>query len=249
MGKCCVRNDKRRWDELRPIRINRNYTKFAEGSVLIEYGDTKVLCNATIENKVPQFRRNTGKGWLTAEYSLLPRSTVNRIEREAVRSRQTSRTHEIQRIIARSLKATIDLDAIGERTIWVDTDVLQADGGSRTAALTGGFLAVHDALNRFQRQGIIAKSPIKEYIAAVSVGVVDGEILLDLSYEEDVRAEVNMNVVMTNDGKFIDIVTTANEGYFEREQFDKMLDVAQVGLTQIFVIQKQALGLNNHNKK
>ncbi len=242
-----MRYDKRKWDELRPIKITRNYTKFAEGSVLIEYGDTKVLCNATIENKVPQFRRNTGKGWLTAEYSLLPRSTVNRIEREAVRSRQTSRTHEIQRIIGRSLKAVINLDAIGERTIWVDTDVLQADGGSRTAALTGGFIAVNDALNRFQRQGIIAKSPIKEHIAAVSVGIVDGEILLDLSYEEDVRAEVNMNVVMTNNGKFIDIVTTANEGNFDREQLNKMLDVAQQGLTQIFVIQKQALG-NNHTK-
>lgn len=242
-----MRYDKRKWNELRPIKINRNYTKFAEGSVLIEYGDTKVLCNATIDNKVPQFRRNTGKGWLTAEYSLLPRSTVNRIEREAVRSRQTSRTHEIQRIIGRSLKAVINLDAIGERTIWIDTDVLQADGGSRTAALTGGFIAVHDALNRFQRQGMIQKTPIKEYIAAVSVGIVDGEILLDLSYEEDVRAEVNMNVVMTNNGKFIDIVTTANEGYFDREQLDKMLDAAQQGLTQIFAIQKQALG-NNHAK-
>lgn len=242
-----MRYDKRKWDELRPIKITRNYTKFAEGSVLIEYGDTKVLCNATIENKVPQFRRNTGKGWLTAEYSLLPRSTVNRIEREAVRSRQTSRTHEIQRIIGRSLKAVINLDAIGERTIWVDTDVLQADGGSRTAALTGGFIAVNDALNRFQRQGMIQKSPIKEYIAAVSVGIVDGEILLDLSYEEDVRAEVNMNVVMTNNGKFIDIVTTANEGNFDREQLNKMLDVAQQGLTQIFAIQKQALG-NNHTR-
>jgi ribonuclease PH len=228
--------------ELRKVTITRNYIKYAEGSVLIEIGDTKVICTASIEEKVPPFLKETGRGWITSEYSMLPRSSETRIVRESSRGRVGGRTHEIQRLIGRSIRAVVDLSRLGERTIWVDCDVIQADGGTRTASITGGFVAVVDALTVLKKQGRIKELLIKDYIAAVSAGIVDGEMLLDLDYEEDSRAEVDMNFVMTSGGKFVELQGTAESNPFSAEQLEVLTSLSKNGINALIEKQKEALG-------
>ncbi|MGE5545122.1 MAG: ribonuclease PH, partial [Bacillota bacterium] len=196
-------------DQMRPVKITPNYLKYAEGSVLIEAGDTRVICAASVDEKVPPFLKGTGTGWVTAEYGLLPRSTETRNVREASRGRVTGRTSEIQRLVGRALRAAVDFEALGERTIWIDCDVIQADGGTRTASITGAFVAMCLAMRVLKEQGLIERMPVRDYVAAISVGIVDGEVVLDLEYSEDSRAEVDMNVVMTDKGEFIEIQGTA----------------------------------------
>lgn len=237
-----ARPDGRRPDELRPVRLTRNYLRFAEGSVLIEAGDTRVLCAATLENKVPPHRKGTGQGWVTAEYGLLPRSTQVRTVREAAKGRPTGRTQEIQRLIGRSLRSVVDLAALGERTVWLDCDVLQADGGTRTAAITGAFVAMVDALQRLVEAGDLPELPVRDFLAATSVGLVDGQLLLDLCYEEDSRAAVDMNVVMTGDGRFVEVQGTAEAQPFARAELDAMLALAAGGIGRLVAIQREALG-------
>jgi ribonuclease PH len=227
-------------DELRPVRFTRHYTAHAEGSVLAEFGATRVLCTATVENGVPHFLRNSGRGWLTAEYGMLPRATHTRTAREAARGRQGGRTQEIQRLIGRSLRACIDLGAIGERTITIDCDVLQADGGTRTAAITGGFIALADAIDTLIRRHVIDASPLHGQVAAVSVGIVNGEAVLDLDYTEDVEAETDMNVVMNSGGAFIEVQGTAEGHAFRREELDTLLNLAAGGIAQLCQLQAEA---------
>ncbi len=236
-----MRKDGRRNDQLRPIKVTRNFIKHPEGSVLIEFGDTKVICNASIEEKVPPFLKDTGQGWITAEYSMLPRATASRSIRESSTGKIGGRTQEIQRLIGRSLRAVVDLNGLGERTIWIDCDVIQADGGTRTASITGGFIALADALHYGVKNGIFERNPLKGYLAAVSVGVVDGEAMLDLCYEEDFKAEVDMNVVMTDDGRFVEIQGTAEGEPFKKEVFDELLKLAEKGISEIIKIQKEIL--------
>jgi len=237
-----MRPDGRRPDELRRIEIIKGFLKTAEGSVLIEAGDTRVICTASIEERVPPFLKDTGKGWITAEYSMLPRSTSTRTMRESTSGRIGGRTHEIQRLIGRSMRAVVDLDALGERTIWLDCDVIQADGGTRTASITGAFIALKSAVNYALEHKIIERDPIREYVAAVSVGIVEGEPRLDLIYIEDSTAEVDMNVVMTDSGRFIEIQGTAEATPFDKGQLEVMLDLASSGIRQIISIQKGVLG-------
>ncbi len=237
-----MRNDGRKADKLRSIKITRNFLNTAEGSVLIEVGNTKVICTATIEEKVPQFLKDTERGWITAEYSMLPRSTPARITRESTSGKVGGRTHEIQRLIGRTMRSVVDMNALGKRTIWLDCDVIQADGGTRTASITGAFVALSDAVGYALKNKIIAKNPVKDYVAAVSVGIVEGKPLLDLSYVEDSSAEVDMNVVMTGSGKFIEIQGTAETAPFGKEHLQKMLDLAETGIRQIIEIQKKTLG-------
>ena len=227
-------------DELRPVRFTRRFTAHAEGSVLVEFGATRVLCTASVENGVPPFLRNSGKGWLTAEYGMLPRATHTRSPREAARGKQGGRTQEIQRLIGRSLRACIDLAAIGERTITIDCDVLQADGGTRTAAITGGFLALADAVDAIVARKAISTSPLHGQIAAVSVGIVGGTPVLDLEYSEDVDAETDMNVVMNSGGAFIEVQGTAEGHAFRREELDAMLNLAAHGTSALFALQGEA---------
>lgn len=238
-----VRIDKRSNVDLRPVKITRKYLKYPLGSVLIEMGETKVICTVSMEEKVPPFLKGTNQGWLTAEYGMLPGSTPERKVRDVVKGAINGRSQEIQRLIGRSLRAVIDFSKLGERTIWIDTDVIQADGGTRTAAITGAFVALYDALEKLKRDGVIKEIPIKEFVAAVSVGIVDGEILLDLSANEDMRAEVDMNVVMTESGKFVEIQGTAEKTPFTHEQLQQMLDLAKQGIMKLIEIQKKALGL------
>jgi ribonuclease PH len=235
-----MRNGGRAADQLRPVRFTRRYTAHAEGSVLCEFGGTRVLCTATVENGVPPFLRNSGKGWLTAEYGMLPRATHTRTAREAARGKQAGRTQEIQRLIGRSLRACIDLAAIGERTITIDCDVLQADGGTRTAAITGGFVALADAIDTMLAKRAIAANPLHGQIAAVSVGIVKGEPVLDLEYSEDVDAETDMNVVMNSGGAFIEVQGTAEGHAFRREELDAMLNLAATGTAELFGMQLEA---------
>ena len=230
-------------DQLRAIRITRQYTKHAEGSVLIECGDTKVICTASIEEKVPGFLRGKGQGWLTAEYGMLPRSTHSRMDREAARGKQSGRTQEIQRLIGRSLRAAFDLQAFGERTLHLDCDVIQADGGTRTASITGAMVAAYDAFARLARAGQIAAIPVKHFVAAISVGVVDGVPVLDLDYVEDAGCDTDMNVVMTEQGHFIEVQGTAEGAAFDRAGMDRLLDLAGKGIRELVTLQKQALGL------
>jgi len=232
------RSDGRGAEVLRPVKITRNYMKHAEGSVLITMGDTKVICSASMEERVPPFLRNTGKGWITAEYSMLPRSTHTRTSRD----RGNGRAFEIQRLIGRSLRSVTDLSGFGERTIWIDCDVIQADGGTRTASITGAYVALVDAFRKMVKNGLIEKVPVKNSVAAVSVGKVGGKILLDLNYEEDSRAEVDMNVVMTGDGKFVEIQGTAEMAAFTKEEMDELTRVAQKGVKKLTKIQKDSLG-------
>ncbi|AVA38500.1 ribonuclease PH [Proteus mirabilis] len=231
----------RQADQVRPITITRHYTKHAEGSVLVEFGDTKVLCNATVEEGVPRFLKGQGQGWVTAEYGMLPRATNSRNAREAARGKQTGRTMEIQRLIARSLRAAVDLKALGEFTITVDCDVIQADGGTRTASISGACVALVDALNKMVTEGKLKKSPLKSMVAAVSVGIVDGQPLCDLEYVEDSAAETDMNVVMIDDGRMIEVQGTAEGAPFSHEELLALLALAKGGLEKIFEAQKQAL--------
>jgi ribonuclease PH len=233
----------RKPDELRPVRLTRGYTRHAEGSVLVEFGDTKVLCTASVEARVPAFLRDKGRGWLTAEYGMLPRATHTRAEREAARGRQSGRTQEIQRLIGRSLRAVVDLARLGERTIQVDCDVLQADGGTRTASITGAFVAVHDALEWMRREGMIEALPVKDFVAAVSVGVKDGVALLDLDYAEDAGCDTDMNVVMTGLGRFIEVQGTAEGEPFARPELEALLALGERGVRELVARQKSALGL------
>lgn len=233
------RSDGREPETLRPVKITRHYLKHAEGSVLIEMGDTKVICSASVEERVPPFLRNTGKGWITAEYSMLPRSTHTRTSRET--GRGNGRTFEIQRLIGRSLRSVADLSAFGERTVWVDCDVIQADGGTRSASITGAYVALVDAFRKMVRDKMIEAVPIKDYVAAVSVGKVDGKVLLDLNYEEDSKAQVDMNVVMTGDEKFIEIQGTAEEAVFTKEELDELTRIAQKGIKQLTRVQRKSL--------
>lgn len=237
-----MRTDGRPNDKIRELKITREYLKFPEGSVLVEMGDTKVICSVSVEDKVPQFLKNTGKGWITAEYSMLPRSTHTRSMRESVVGRIGGRTHEIQRLIGRALRAIVNLDVIGERTLWIDCDVIQADGGTRTASITGGYVALVDALWNMKKRGLIEKIPLLDSVAAISVGIIEGEILLDLTYEEDSRAEVDMNFVMTGKGNIIEIQGTAERVPFSKDQLDLMFKYAQRGIQEITRIQKMVLG-------
>lgn len=229
-------------DELRPIEIQRNFTKHAEGSVLIAYGDTRVLCTASVESRVPPWLRNKGKGWVTAEYGMLPRSTHTRSDREAARGKQQGRTQEIQRLIGRALRAVTDLEALGERQIVVDCDVLQADGGTRTAAITGSYVALVDAVNSLREHRLLRDSPLHGQVASVSVGVYRGEAVLDLDYDEDSDAETDMNVVMNEAGGFIEIQGTAEGHAFRRDELDTMLNLADTGVQQLLLAQNEALG-------
>ena len=233
----------RQADALRDIRITRRYTKHAEGSVLVEFGDTKVLCTASVEEKVPGFLRGQGRGWLTAEYGMLPRATNTRTQREAARGKQSGRTQEIQRLIGRSLRAVADLSLLGERSIQIDCDVLQADGGTRTASITGAYVAVHDAVALLLSRGQIAATPLRDFVAAVSVGVYQGTPVLDLDYAEDSACDTDMNVVMTGSGGFVEVQGTAEGAPFSREEMDRLLILAQAGIEQLIAMQKQALGV------
>ncbi len=237
------RIDGRENNQLRTVNIIRDYTKYAEGSVLIETGETKVLCNVSIEDGVPYFLRGQNKGWLTAEYSLLPRSTHSRTIREAAKGKISGRTKEIQRLIGRSLRAVVDLDMIGERTIWIDCDVLQADGGTRTASITGAYVALVDAVDWLIKEQKAEKSPLKGFLAATSVGIVDGELLLDLCYEEDSQAQVDMNIVMTGDNRVVEIQGTAEEAPFSRKEMNELISLAEEGINKLVVIQKESLRL------
>lgn len=236
-----MRNDGRKAGELRRITITRNFIKHAEGSVLVEFGDTKVICNASVEESVPPFLRGKGTGWVTAEYSMLPRSTHTRSPREAAKGKIGGRTHEIQRLIGRSLRAIIDLTALGERSIHIDCDVIQADGGTRTASITGAYIALAEAVHWLQQKGSIGANPLREAVAAVSIGIVNGEVLLDLDYSEDSTAEVDMNFVVTTSGRFVEVQGTAESEPFTIAQMDEMRAVALDGINQLLKIQQEIL--------
>jgi ribonuclease PH len=236
-----MRNNGRADDKIRDLKITKNFLKYPEGSVLVEMGETKVICGVSVEEKVPPFLRNSGKGWLTAEYSMLPRSTQTRSAREAVTGRIGGRTHEIQRLIGRALRAVVNLDIIGERTIWIDCDVIQADGGTRTASITGGYVALVEALWGMKKRGVTEKVPLRDSVAAISVGIVGGQVLLDLSYEEDSRADVDMNFVMTGKGLLIEVQGTAERTPFTNEHFDLMYQYALKGIHEITRQQKIVL--------
>ncbi len=236
-----MRIDKREFDELREIKVTRNYIMHPYGSVLIEFGNTKVICTANIEERVPYFLKNTGSGWITAEYSMLPGSTSPRKVRDSSRGRIDGRTQEIQRLIGRSLRSVVDLKAMGERALWIDCDVLQADGGTRTAAITGSFIAMADAFNRLKEEKKIKTIPIKNYLSAVSVGVTKDGNMLDLCYDEDHKAIVDMNIVMTDDNKFVEVQGTGERDSFSREELDRLLDLGEKGNKEIIDMQREEL--------
>ena len=235
------RSDSRAASALRPVRMTRNYTMHAEGSVLIEFGNTKVLCTASVEEKVPPHKKGSGEGWVTAEYGMLPRATHTRSSREAAKGKQTGRTQEIQRLIGRSLRAVFDLKKLGERTISLDCDVIQADGGTRTASITGAFVAAQDAVNKLLAQGKIAETPIIQPVAAISVGIVQGTPLLDLEYTEDSACDTDMNVVMTGAGHFVEVQGTAEGTAFSRAEMDALLVLAEKGIGELIMMQQQSL--------
>ncbi|RYF14158.1 MAG: ribonuclease PH [Comamonadaceae bacterium] len=236
-----LRSGGRAPDQLRPVRIVRGFTMHAEGSVLIQFGNTHVLCTASVEEKVPPHKRGSGEGWVTAEYGMLPRATHTRGDREAARGKQSGRTQEIQRLIGRSLRAVFDLKKLGERTITLDCDVLQADGGTRTAAITGAFVAAQDAVNKLLAAGKLAESPVTGHVAAISVGIVEGTELLDLEYVEDVACDTDMNVVMTGAGHYVEVQGTAEGAAFTRAEMDELLRLAEKGIGELVMLQKQAL--------
>ena len=233
-----TRSDGRAPDQLREVKITLDFIKHAEGSCLIEFGETKVICTASVEEKVPPFLKGTGQGWITAEYSMLPRATAQRTVREAAKGKLTGRTQEIQRLIGRSLRSAVDLTTLGEITLWIDCDVIQADGGTRTASITGAFVALYRALERIEKL-----EAVKSFIAAVSVGIVDGEFLLDLNYAEDSMAEVDMNVVMNDKGLFVEVQGTAEGEPFSRDALNRLLDLGEKGIRELISIQKRALGV------
>jgi ribonuclease PH len=231
----------RKPDELRAVRLTRGYTRHPEGSVLVEFGETRVLCTASVEERVPPFLRDSGRGWVSAEYGMLPRATNTRGEREAARGKQSGRTQEIQRLIGRSLRAVVDLSSLGGRTIQVDCDVLQADGGTRTAAITGAFVALHDAVSWLQQRNLLTRSPIREFVAAVSVGIYQGTPVLDLDYAEDSACGTDMNVVMTGAGRFVELQATAEGEPFSQEELDALVELAAGGIRELIAQQKRAL--------
>lgn len=237
-----IRRDKRINDELRQVQIHRNYLMHPEGSVLIEVGNTKVICTAMIEDKVPSFLKGTGKGWVSAEYSMLPGSTGIRKARDINRGKIDGRSQEIQRLIGRSLRSVVDLEGFGERTMWIDCDVIQADGGTRTASITGAFVAMADAFYKLKSEGSIEKFPVKAFVSAVSVGILEGEAILDLCYEEDFKAEVDMNIVMTDEGKFIEVQGTGEETTFSHDELMQLISLAAKGCHDLYEIQKNTLG-------
>ena len=239
-----TRPGRRGADQLRSVRIQRDYTRHAEGSVLIEFGDTRVLCTASVEDKVPGFLRGRAQGWVTAEYGMLPRSTNTRTDREAARGKQSGRTQEIQRLIGRSLRAVTDMEKLGERTVQIDCDVIQADGGTRTAGITGAFVALHDAISVLMRRGLVAESPLRDFVAAVSVGIVEGAPVLDLDYAEDSACDTDMNVVMTGSGGFVEVQGTAEGAPFSQAQMDALMVLAQRGIRELIAKQKEALGIS-----
>lgn len=236
------RIDGRMNDQTREIKITRNYIKHPQGSVLVEFGDTKVICTATIDEKVPPFLKGTGEGWITSEYGMLPGSTQTRKSRDASRGKIDGRTAEIQRLIGRALRSIVDLKKVGERTIWIDCDVIQADGGTRTASITGAFVALVDAVNKIYDEGNMPSYPINNYVAAISVGIVENEIILDLCYAEDSSAKVDMNVVMTDDGRFVEIQGTGEESPFTKEEMQNLISIAEKGIMHSIDAQKKALG-------
>lgn len=236
-----MRADGRNNNKLRQVKITRDFSKYAEGSCLIELGNTKIVCTATVEEKIPSFLKGRGSGWISAEYGMLPRSCAQRISREAARGRIGGRTHEIQRLIGRSLRAVAELDKLGERTIWIDCDVLQGDGGTRTAAITGGFVALVDCLEKLRKDGLLEELPLKDYVAATSAGICSGELLLDLTYEEDSSACVDMNVVMTGKGNFVEVQGTAEKEPFSKNQMTDLLTLAHKGIKELIEIQKRIL--------
>ena len=237
-----TRLDGRAPDELRPVKMTLGFMPYAEGSCLVEMGETKVICTATVEGSVPRWMQGRGKGWVTAEYSMLPRSTTERVRRDVDKGRPSGRTQEIQRLIGRSLRAITDMDALGERTVWIDCDVLRADGGTRTASITGAFVALAEAFRWLEEQELIASSPLLDSVTAVSVGIVDSVPCLDLNYAEDSTAQVDMNVVMTGSGKLVEVQGTAEQGAFERSELDALLDLATSGMAELSAHQQQALG-------
>lgn len=239
-----MRPSGRKPDELRPIAIDRHYTRHAEGSVLVAFGDTRVICTASVEEGVPGFLRGRGQGWVTAEYGMLPRATHTRTDREAARGKQSGRTQEIQRLIGRSLRAVTDLEKLGECTVKLDCDVIQADGGTRTASVTGAFVALHDAVGTLLERGILAASPIRDFVAAASVGLFEGVPVLDLDYAEDSSCETDMNVVMTGSGGFVEVQGTAEGAPFSAAQMDALLALAMQGIAELIARQKAALGLS-----
>lgn len=238
-----MRSDGRKNDEMRLIKITTDYIKYPEGSVLIEFGETKVICNASITDGVPPFLKGTGTGWITAEYSMLPRATHTRNVRESVKGKLSGRTQEISRLIGRALRSVVDMSVLGERTVVIDCDVIQADGGTRTASISGGFVALYSAFEKLVKSGELDKNPIKNFVAAVSVGVLNDEVILDLNYEEDSTARVDMNVVATDSGEIIEIQGTGEESPFSRDVLNKMIDYAFIGINNIIEAQKKALGL------
>ena len=236
-----MRPSLRQPDQLRDIRITRRYTKHAEGSVLIECGDTKVICTASVDEKVPPHKKGSGEGWVTAEYGMLPRSTGERMSREAAKGKQSGRTQEIQRLIGRSLRAVVDLKKLGERTIQLDCDVIQADGGTRTASITGAFVALHDAVSGLIAKGLLQETPLKDFVAAISVGIYQGTPVLDLDYAEDSACDTDMNVVMVGDGHFVEVQGTAEGHPFTRQEMDELLELARNGIEQLIARQRTAL--------
>ncbi|GGX97580.1 ribonuclease PH [Vogesella alkaliphila] len=236
-----MRSSQRAADALRSVRITRHYTRHAEGSVLIEFGDTKVICTASVDETVPGFLKGKGQGWVTAEYGMLPRSTHSRMRREAASGKQSGRTQEIQRLIGRSLRAVVDLAKLGERQIQIDCDVIQADGGTRTASITGAYIALADAINGLLAAGKLGENPLRQHVAAISVGIVDGVPLLDLDYEEDAGCETDMNVVMTGDGHFVEVQGTAEGVPFSREEMNALLALAEKGIAELVALQREAL--------
>lgn len=235
------RVDGRMPDALRKVTIKMGYLKFALGSCMIEFGNTRVICSASFEDKVAPFLKGKGKGWITGEYGMLPASCTERIAREASKGKLGGRTHEIQRLLGRSLRAVVDLTKLGERTFWIDADVIQGDGGTRTAAITGSFLALHQAISKLIKQGVLVENPIKDYIAAISVGIIDGRPCLDLCYEEDSKAEVDMNVVITGDGKIVEVQGTAEGNPFSQNELDHLLVLAKKGIHELVAIQKKVV--------
>jgi ribonuclease PH len=237
-----MRQDGRAKDQIRPVKITPRFSKHAEGSALIEVGDTKVICTVSVEERVPPFLKGKGEGWITSEYGMLPRSTSTRSQREASRGGASGRTHEIQRLIGRSLRAVVDMSALGERTLWVDCDVIQADGGTRTASITGAFVALVEALRHMKKQGSFGELPLLDFVAATSVGKIGDEILLDLAYEEDSRAHVDMNVVKTGRGRFVELQGTAEKGSFDDDELRELLSAADKGIQELIALQKKTLG-------
>ncbi|MDP8234270.1 MAG: ribonuclease PH [Candidatus Saelkia tenebricola] len=238
-----MRVDGRMRDAIREVKITKDYMPYAEGSCFIEMGSTKIVCTASIEEKVPAFLKGTGGGWITAEYSMLPRSCRMRVARESSRGTVNGRTREIQRLIGRSMRAIVDLKSMGERTVWIDCDVIQADGGTRTASITGGFVALYLALEHLVKNNLLSKNPVEDFLAAISVGIVEGEHVLDLVYEEDFKADVDMNIVMTGSGKIVEVQGTAEKEPFSKQDLDELIELASEGINELISVQKKTIGL------